>query len=147
VSSPRSQSSWAGNKNTHEFMIYHLCYMFSLCALAIRNAIIKGLRTFRALSPRSIDALPADLLYYLPSISKISIFLYGAAYIDARNRNELTKESGNEGVGGETEVANAISDEEWQKAMESEETVVEIVKGNDVEEPPLIILHGILPSF
>lgn len=146
MSSPCSQSPWAGNQNTYEFLSYHLCYtLHSLCALAIRNTIIKGLRTCQALSPRSISTLPADLLYYLPSISKISIFLYGAAYIDVLNRNEHANESGDESVGGEAEVANAISDEEWQKAMESEETVVEIVKGND--EAPLIILHGISTSF
>jgi hypothetical protein len=123
----------------------------SLCALAIRNAIISGLRASRALSPRSIDALPENLLYYLPSISKIASFLYGVAYIDSTNRNEqattaITTGQGKMGTETKTESkAKVMSDEEWQKVLESDETVVEIVKGNG--EPPLIILHGMAASF
>jgi hypothetical protein len=122
----------------------------SLCALAIRNAIISGLRASQALSPRSIDALPENLLYYLPSISKIASFLYGVAYIDSTNRNEqaMAATTTQEEVGTETKddsKPRVMSDEEWQKVLESDETVVEIVKGNG--EPPLIILHGTSASF
>lgn len=124
----------------------------SLCALSIRNGIISGLRASQALSPRSIDTLPENLLYYLPSISKIAAFLYGVAYLDSINRDEnvtaIESTSEQTGAGTETESANKPkikSDEEWQKVMESDETVVEIVEGNG--EPPLIILHGTSASF
>ncbi|KAF9474145.1 acetyl-CoA synthetase-like protein [Pholiota conissans] len=119
----------------------------SLCALSIRNAITTGLRNSKALSKHAIAALPSDLLYYLPTISKISIFLYGAAYID-RSINVGNSEGviapRMEGAkNGEVKInrPRVLSDEEWQVLMEVTETIVEIVPAEE-DEVPLIILHG-----
>ena len=111
------------------------CVLRSLCTLAIRNAVVERLTQLAYMDEMSIQFLPRDILYILPSISKLSAFIYGVIYL-----SKLTSDSY---PTTEKDIAIAktkdSADVKWQTILQSKETVTEISQGEGI---PLIILHG-----
>ncbi len=86
--------------------------------------------------------IPRDILYVLPSISKLSAFIYGLSHFEAEKGN-IYRNGHQEKKSGPPD--NQTADEKWQTILKSKETVVKIV-----ERPwgiPLIILHGMSTSI
>ncbi|KAF8959299.1 hypothetical protein BDZ97DRAFT_1922992 [Flammula alnicola] len=118
----------------------------SLCALSIRNSIIRSLRQSGLMRQASIRGIPRDIIYIFPSISLLSAFLYGAIIVDnlrSKNQTASGAENGNEveTIQGDDGTSGAdTKDIKWQLILESKETVVEIAPGSG--EPPLMLIHG-----
>ena len=114
----------------------------SLCALSIRNSLVQLFRSSNLIGEESIRILPRDILYVLPSISKLSAFIYGLSHFETEKGKTYLR-----GPQGKTSGPpdNQAADEKWQTILKSKETVVKIV-----ERPsgiPLIILHGTSTSI
>ncbi len=64
--------------------------------------------------------IPRDILYVLPSISKLSAFIYGLSHFEAEKGN-IYRNGHQEKKSGPPD--NQTADEKWQTILKSKETV------------------------
>lgn len=111
--------------------ISNILFELSLCALSIRVEITRWLQSM--VGKTATETIPRDLLYVHPTVTSLTNYVTGP-FIQAMNQMQLDT------VKQYTLTFSLEEDIKWQAALQSKETVIEIVPSKG--EPPLIVIHG-----